>query len=95
MSTDQPTPLSVDYNPLTDILVVNGVKYAGVLFRQMATVTPPGCAFRIVENAFGTVTVQSLIIDQEKYTEYARKVQTDHKKLAPFLTLIDGGANAG
>jgi hypothetical protein len=60
--------LSFTYDPVADILTVEGVKYSGDLFRAFAFgATPPGQALRVVNKSEdGTVTIQRLIIGELK-----------------------------
>jgi hypothetical protein len=56
---DDVGPLAFSYDPLTDVLIINGIRYAGHLFRGLA-IAPPGNWVRIVKRANGLVTLFSV-----------------------------------
>jgi hypothetical protein len=50
------TTLRFEYDPFADVLTIEGVKYAGEVFRGLG-LTPPGKWVRIVDRRDGVVTL--------------------------------------
>jgi len=58
-------PLAISYSAANDVVVINGVKYGGELFRQFA-LAREGQWLRIEGNRGGTLTVFSVTDTLEK-----------------------------
>ena len=58
-------PLQISYSSHTDVVVINGVKYSGELFRPLA-LAREGQWLRIEGNRGGTMTVFSVTDTLEK-----------------------------
>ena len=54
-------PLQLDYDRERDIVVIEGVRYAGDFFRQLADGLPVGMPFVIVSRKDGVLAVQELL----------------------------------
>lgn len=54
-----PKPLEFSYDPLRDILTIEGMLYSGYLFRSLATLKP-GSRFEIIERQNGLITCRAL-----------------------------------
>lgn len=52
-------PDEFSYDPLRDEFTIYGVRYAGILFREMGF-SPPGSIFQIVERNGGMLTLRSI-----------------------------------
>lgn len=51
--------LSVSFDPWSDVLTVEGIRYAGELFRALA-VLPVGTTVRIVDRQGGVLTLETV-----------------------------------
>lgn len=54
------TTLQFDYDKENDILTVEGIRYSGVLFRQLGETLPVGNAFVIEARADGVLCIRDL-----------------------------------
>lgn len=52
-----PEPLTITYSAAEDVLTIEGIRYAGDLFRQFGRFAKPGTVFQFVERKDGVVTL--------------------------------------
>lgn len=57
---DDSDSLQISYDPKSDILTIDGIKYAGDLFRNMALSHWVGHVFKIISNDSGVLTLERL-----------------------------------
>lgn len=62
--------LDHEYDPQSDVLEVEGVRYSGEFFRSLGRTMPVGSVFRIEERWDGVITVT--ILDREEGEECSR-----------------------
>ncbi len=51
-------PIAVTYDDAQDVVLVDGIRYAGDLFRTFRMRTPQGVWLRVVESADGLIHVE-------------------------------------
>lgn len=70
----KPQALVVEYDPIFDLLTIDGRKYRGEFFRYLHDNLPIGRKFEIVkrEDNFGAVTIREVDFDK-RLDEIARK----------------------
>lgn len=61
--------LSFDYDPATDVLTVEGIRYTGQLFRDFARDMPLQTPCQIAHRGDGTVVLQRLDMDPAESAE--------------------------
>lgn len=60
-------PLKVSYDPIADVLMIDGFRYSGALFRALGGPVPTGRWFQVVyRDEEGYITVRSLGGDIEE-----------------------------
>lgn len=52
-----PGPLTILYSAAEDVITIEGIRYAGDLFRQFGRFAKPGTVFQFVERNDGVVTL--------------------------------------
>lgn len=51
--------LNFEYDEMTDVIIIEGVKYSGQLFRELG-ILPTGFAFEILERHDGIIVLHKL-----------------------------------
>jgi hypothetical protein len=49
------------YDPVDDVLTIEGIRYSGDLFRYFALETPPGRWIRILKREDGRITLEQKV----------------------------------
>lgn len=55
----------LDYDPASDVLTIEGVRYSGVLFRGLGMIRPSDRPFQIVAREDGVITLRDVHVGSE------------------------------
>lgn len=58
--TLQRTGLAIDYDGVSDIVTIEGIRYAGELFRQFGSVMPLNTPLKIIERTDGVLAIAQM-----------------------------------
>lgn len=65
--------MKVHYDAERDILTVEGVKYSGAFFRELALRPEPGRLFRIIAKEYDLVTIRRYFVNDEDFEAWYAK----------------------